>query len=390
MACWPLKESKSVRILYGVTGEGMGHATRSLVAIEHLLRSGHEVRIVVSGRAHRFLHDRLAHHAAVTIDEIHGFTLTYFGNELDRSESLFDNLRKAPKGIKKNIDVYRTHAEEGFKPEAVISDFESYAALYGLNHFLPVISIDNMQIINRGKHKKDVRGSKGFDFNLAKWAVKIKMPKAFHYLITSFFYPPVRKKYTTLVPPILRPAVLSAERAPGEHVLVYQTQTTNKELVVALKKLPYEFRVYGLGAKEAEANVQFRAFSDTGFVDDLRTARAVVAGGGFSLMSEAVSLGVPMLSVPVARQYEQELNARYLEQLGYGSWAPELDLGVLGKFLDRTEKYTQNLRSFVRHDNAMLFACLDELLAGIAEGRPRPARLVTPAMGKWDPEGDEA
>jgi uncharacterized protein (TIGR00661 family) len=215
------------------------------------------------------------------------------------------------------------------------------------------------------------------------------MPKAFHYLITSFFYPPVRKKYTTLVPPILRPPVLAAERAPGEHVLVYQTQTTNKELVPALKKLPNEFRVYGLGAKDAEANVQFRGFSDTGFVDDLRTARAVIAGGGFSLMSEAVSLGVPMLSVPVARQYEQELNARYLEKLGYGAWAPELDLGVLGRFLDRTETYSQNLRAFVRHDNAMLFACLDEVLASIAQGQPRPARLEAEAMGKWDPEGDD-
>lgn len=377
-----------MRILYGVVGEGMGHATRSLVVIEHLLRSGHEIRIVVSGRAHRFLIERLAGQKHVTIDEIHGLTLTYFGNELDRSESLFDNLRKAPKGIKKNVEVYRTVAEQGFEPEAVISDFESWAALYALNHFLPVISIDNMQIINRCKHEKAVRKGKGkgFDFNLAKLAVKMKMPKAYHYLITSFFFPPVRKKYTTLVPPILRPAILAAERAPGEHVLVYQTQTTNQDLIMALKKLPYEFRVYGFGAREREGNVIFSGFSETGFVDDLRTARAVIAGGGFSLMSEAVSLGVPMLSVPVARQYEQELNARYLQQLGYGSWAPALDLEVMGGFLERSATYAENLKKFPRSDNSMLFRCLDELLSGLEEGKRRPLRLESPAMGKWEPE----
>ena len=32
-----------MRILYGVTGEGMGHATRSKVVCEHLLAQGHKV-----------------------------------------------------------------------------------------------------------------------------------------------------------------------------------------------------------------------------------------------------------------------------------------------------------------------------------------------------------
>ena len=118
-----------MRILYGVVGEGMGHATRSRVVLEHLLRAGHELRVVVSGRAHRFLTERLAGYQNLNIQEIHGLSLSYFGNSLDRSKSLFENLRKAPKGIKKNIDAYRDVAESGFRPELVISDFESWAAL---------------------------------------------------------------------------------------------------------------------------------------------------------------------------------------------------------------------------------------------------------------------
>ena len=39
--------------------------------------------------------------------------------------------------------------EADFEPELVFSDFESWAALYARNHFLPVVSIDNMQVINR-------------------------------------------------------------------------------------------------------------------------------------------------------------------------------------------------------------------------------------------------
>ena len=44
-----------MRILYGVVGEGMGHATRSRVVIEHLLAAGHHVGVVASDRAFPFL-----------------------------------------------------------------------------------------------------------------------------------------------------------------------------------------------------------------------------------------------------------------------------------------------------------------------------------------------
>ena len=34
-----------MNILYGVPGEGMGHATRSKVVIDHLLKKGHELYV---------------------------------------------------------------------------------------------------------------------------------------------------------------------------------------------------------------------------------------------------------------------------------------------------------------------------------------------------------
>jgi uncharacterized protein (TIGR00661 family) len=371
-----------MKILYGVVGEGMGHATRSRVVLEHLLGAGHELRVVVSGRAHRFLVDRLKGHDKLTLHEIHGLSLRYFANRLDRSESLFENLKNAPKGIRKNIAVYARVAEQAFSPELVISDFESWAALYALNHFLPVVSIDNMQVINRCKHDKQLTASKGFDFQVAKYAVKIKLPGAYHYLVTSFFFPPVRKKRTTLVPPILRPEILSAAREPGKHVVVYQTSTSNEELVPVLRKLPYEFRLYGMGREGSEGNVTLRPFGEQSFIDDLRTARAVVAGGGFSLMSECVSLGIPLLSVPIGRQYEQELNARYLRQLGYGDWARALDADAMIGFLERVDAFTHNLEREQRRDNSMLFGCVDELIERRARDESAPNRLDSPAMGK--------
>lgn len=365
-----------MRILYGVVGEGMGHATRSAVVLSHLVEAGHEIRVVVSGHAHRFLEERFGKQKSLTVEEIDGLTLRYFGNRLDRAGSLFWNLRSAPKTIRKNIKVYRKVAEDGFRPELVISDFESFAALYALRHGLPVVSIDNMQIINRCQHSKVVKKGTRFDFRLVRLAVKAKVPRAYHYLISTFFYPPVRRKFTTLVPPILRDEVLSSKRAPQEHVVVYQRAVSQDQLVTMLTKLPYPFRVYGADADGEEKNVTLRAFSGPGFLEDLRTARAVVAGGGFSLMSEAVSLRIPMLAVPIEHQYEQELNARYLQQLNYGRWSRKLTADAISDFMERTDAFAEALNGYEPQDNQRLFACLDEIIEHAAKGMKRPTQLA--------------
>jgi uncharacterized protein (TIGR00661 family) len=372
-----------MRVLYGVVGEGMGHATRSRVMLEHLLASGHAVHVVVSGRAHKFLVERFRGRSGITITEIEGLNLRFEGNDLDLSESILSNLDKAPTALAKNLGVMRTLLD-GFDPQVVISDFESVAYLYARLHRVPVISIDNMQIINRCRHDRFVSDDQSFSFRMAKLAVKAKLPGAYHYLVSSFFFPPVRKPRTTLVPPILRPEILQARREPGAHVLVYQTAATNAELVPALQKLPFRFKLYGMGRSGQEGNVELCAFSETGFVDDLRTARAVIAGGGYSLMGEAVHLHVPMLSIPIGGQYEQELNARYLQKLGYGMFADALDVPLVERFLSRTDEMASALESYVPRDNAMLFGCVDELLRDVDLDEPPPHRLRAPALGAWE------
>lgn len=374
-----------MRILYGVVGEGMGHATRSRVILEHLLAAGHEIKVVVSGRAHKFLIEKFKGRRDIAFEEIHGLHLVVEDNELDVSESLWSNLDAAPAGLRKNIDVYRRVVGDT-EPECVVSDFESWAYLFARAHDIPVISIDNMQVINRCEHDDDVLGGRRSRnaYRLTKLAVKMKMPGAYHYLVTSFFFPRVRKPRTTLVPPILRPEVLRAQRHTGKHVLVYQTASTNTPLVPLLKTLPHKFLVYGMGREGEEGNVTLCPFSEKQFIRDLATARAVIAGGGYSLMGEAVHLKVPMLSVPITGQFEQELNARYLEKLGYGRFAEDVDEEIVTDFLSRVDDYAHNLASYPSPDNDITFGCLDELLRDVSLDEPRRDAIDAPAMGKFE------
>lgn len=105
------------------------------------------------------------------------------------------------------------------------------------------------------------------------------------------------------------------------------------------------------------------------------------------MMSEAVSLRVPMLAVPIEGQYEQELNARYLQKLGYGSRERKLTRRAVRAFLERTEEFEKALESYELRDNRILFACLDELIDRVGKKQKRPVRLETQALGSYRENG---
>jgi uncharacterized protein (TIGR00661 family) len=355
-----------MRILYGVVGEGMGHATRSRVILEELVRE-HEVQIVASGRARKFLEERFAH-----VRGIWGLTIAYDGNEVSHWQTLLQNVKGAVTGWPQNLRRYFELTRE-FEPELVISDFETFSYLYAKNQFLPVISVDNMQIINRCRHAPELLAGHEDAFELSRSIVKAKLPGCLHYLVTTFFYPEVRKERTTLVPSILRPEILAARSEPGDHVLVYQTSTTNQRLPEILKETKVPCRIYGMRRDITEdvvdGNLVYRPFSEQGFIEDLRTARAVIAGGGFTLMSEAVYLRKPMLSVPVRKQFEQTLNALYLEKLGYGMHVPELTARDVHAFLDKVPQCAEALKGYSQDGNTEMFRVLREQIAAAAQSK---------------------
>ncbi len=363
-----------MRILYGVVGEGMGHAIRSRVILDELVKK-HDVQVVVSGRAHDYLAKRAGEH--LKVKKIWGFTIVTEDNEVRNFRTLLQNVKGAVRGgWPQNARAYFDLAEQ-FRPDVVISDFESWSYLYALNRRLPVVSIDNMQIINRCRHDPAIIRDHEAAFQIAKGIIKAKVPGAYHYLISTFFYPPVRKPRTSLHPPILLPEILAARPEPGEHLLVYQTYTTNKELPELLRKTGLECRIYGVRRELREdvcdGKLIYRPFSEQGFIDDLRTARGVVASAGFTLMGESVYLHRPMLAEPVAKQFEQILNAKYLEAEGYGVYADEIAATRLGEFLERIPDCEKNLARYRQHGNEDLLTKLDEVLGRIARGeRPEP------------------
>jgi uncharacterized protein (TIGR00661 family) len=355
-----------MRVLYGVVGEGMGHAMRSRVVLDELTKH-HQVQVVVSGRAYDYLEARASEN--LSVKKIWGYSLVYEDNEVQNFKTLLENVKSAVKGWPQNVRAYFDLADK-FQPDVVISDFESWSYLYAKRHRLPVISVDNMQIIDRCTHAPEILDGLGTDFQLTKAIVKTKVAGAFHYHITTFFQAPIRKDNTSLHPPILRPEILAARPEPGEHLLVYQTSTSNKALPEILAQAGLECRVYGLRrdltADVREGRLVYRPFSERGFIDDLRTARGVVASAGFTLMGEAVYLRRPMLAVPIRKQVEQVLNARYLEAEGYGLGAEEITATRLGEFIERLPDCERRLAGYRQDGNTDLLGALQHSLVAAA------------------------
>jgi uncharacterized protein (TIGR00661 family) len=350
-----------MKILYGVPGEGMGHATRSKVIIQYLLEQNHDVRVVSSDRAFTFLNT--AFPGRVT--EIKGFHFAYKNAKISKSGTFMLNLKSAGKNLVYNY-IKKLEIEHTFEADLVISDFESFAYFYAKMHKLPIISIDNMQVMNRCKLDIAISKEEESNFTLAKQIVKAKLPGCNQYFISSFFEAEIVKKNTQLVPPIIREAILQAKTSEGNHILMYQTSSSLENVQETLAKLPHEhFIVYGMNQNYTQGNVQFKPFSETEFIADFASAKAVIANGGFSFLSEAVYLHKPIYSFPIDGQFEQYMNAAYIEKLGYGRHFKSLGSDQLKAFLYDLPIFKGQLAQYEQKGNEKLFETLNLQLVSL-------------------------
>ncbi|WP_299436829.1 MJ1255/VC2487 family glycosyltransferase [uncultured Aquimarina sp.] len=346
-----------MKILYGVPGEGMGHATRAKVILEHLVKN-HEIRIVSSDKAYLFLKKIFPNQTY----QIKGFQFSYKDGVVSKSKTSANIIKNAPKNLVANFKKYKV-LQGDFTPDIVISDFESFTYVYAKYHRIPIISIDNMQIIDRGKIDIKIPESERINHKIAKAVVKAKLPNCNHYLISSFFDIELRKKNSVLVPPIIRKEILEADQEIKNHILIYQSSCSQEIMIDILNKLTDEnFLLYGFNKEENHGNVALKKFSETEFIDNFRTAKAVFCNGGYSFISEALFLNKPICTVPIKNQFEQYLNGAYIQKLGYGKMLEDFEVDGLQSFLNDLSNFQNRIDEYQQKDNSLLFNMLDEKL----------------------------
>lgn len=344
-------EKYKPRIIYAACGEGMGHAIRTSVILDHL-KDDNEVMVFASERAYDFLSQKFD-----DVYRIYGFNTVYENNAVNDKKTFINAMKYLPRDVKDNIRLLYGIANK-FKPDLIISDFEFYSNILSKIIRVPMISIDNMHVITQCKI--DVPKKFSRDKLKAEGVVRSFIQRPQKYIITSYFYPEVKNtEKVSIFPPILRKEILELKPVKGDNVLVYQTSSSNLELIDLLKKFEENFIIYGFDRDAVEDNLTYRKFNEDQFFEDLGSCKAVIANGGFTLLSEAIYLKKPVLSVPVKGQFEQILNALYLEKLGYGEFHEQLSVEVLENFLKNLEKYDEALKTYTQNGNKSILGEID-------------------------------
>jgi|TARA_B100001971_G_scaffold214153_1_gene250115 uncharacterized protein (TIGR00661 family) len=343
-----------VKILYGVAGEGMGHATRSWVVIKELMKK-HKVKVVCGDNAYDFLSIKIK-----DIEKIRALRLMYLRNKVSNIKTIIYNIKHLKRGRRRSIKIVEDIIRD-FKPDVVISDFEYFSSFLAKKHKLPLIVIDNNHITSKTKVSIPKRYVK--DFLVSKLIANVITRKADYFFLTTFFYPPTKEKNVHLFPPILRKEILSLKPSIKDHILVYQISKPNIRLISTLKKIDENFIVYSIKDKARDHNIIYKKFNEKEFFNDLKDCKAVITNGGFSLIGEALYLNKPILSIPLGKQFEQIANALYLKKFGYGLFSKRISKHVFRKFLSNINMYRDNLNKYKKEGNSRLFNELEKTIA---------------------------
>ncbi len=341
------------RIIYGVSGEGSGHSSRARVVLEHLEQQGHEVKVITYDRGYKNLSADFDVFASV------GLHIVSRNNKVAPLPTLLNNLQKIPQGISVLQELRKTIFKQ-FDPQLVLTDFEPLTAYLAQHYDLPLISLDNQHRLRYMEY--ECPAELKFNRDVTVSVIRAMVPKPDVSLVTTFCFGAVKNAHTFLFPPLLRKEVTALNPTCGDAILVYLTSGYD-DFIELLDRFPRErFIIYGQGDCGERGTLHFKVPSTDGFLTDLANCKAVMATAGFTLMTEALALGKPYLALPMAGQFEQEINAVFLEQIGCGMRAPTPTPDQIGAFLYRLPDFSDQLSKQPSNDNQALLTKLDSLI----------------------------
>ena len=336
-------ERKRKIVFYCICGEGMGHAIRSGVIIDRI-RKKYDVYIFSHDRAYGYLKEKYDN-----VFEIGGFNTVYINNKVSNHKTLLNAILRNPTNINASYkELYRKARK--LKPDVIVTDFEIYGSMVSKLLQIPLISLDNIHMIT--KTKIDYPKNHYGEMLKAKTIMRGYVVKPKYYILTSFFFPKIKKgKNAVIYPPVIREEIQKLKPTTKDHIIVYQTSKESVTLVKKLKRLNEEFIVYGFDKDEKDENLTFKKFNEDEFYDDLASAKAVICNGGFTFISEAICLKKPIFSIPAIGNFEQTLNGFYVQKLGYGEYHERMDVNKIRKFLKKLDIYQKKLNKVKNYNN---------------------------------------
>ncbi len=296
-----------MKILYGIQTTGSGHLSRALSVARALVAEGHQVDGLLSGPQAASHWDLSVFHQC---REYPGLSFVMVDGKVSNLRTLKKlQLKRFIKDVKQlDLSFY----------DLVLNDFEPISAWAAKRQKVSSISLSN-----QASFKYPVpQVSAGI---ADKFVMKYFAPCK-HYIGLGWHH-----FDSPILPPIVDTQALDLEVSEQQHVLVYLPYDEAKKLIQNFNQVPeIEFRLYGhFEQKDWQHNVTICPLSRDGFLKDLASCKGLITNAGFAAVSEAFYLGKKVLVNPIAGQFEQESNAKIIEQLGLGQAAEELSVEAI-------------------------------------------------------------
>ena len=346
-------------LIYGVNGDGRGHAARALVLAPYL-RPYYRLAFHSSQDALALLRQSFVNQDDIAFVEISGTRWIYRHRRISPWRSALHFLAQAlwvfPWEARRLVHTWRDTP-----PAGVICDFEPVVARAAALAGLPLVALSHQHAMAvMDPAKLGLWPFQQWIYRLYAW---LNTPRFGALVISSFFQLPLRTRAlpTLVVGGLLRPELLQLSQGDqwvGEAPLAYlRRQCPPQPVLIGLQQLAPGTVVFGLDDSHglAFSRLRFYPVDPNGFLSFLAAAPFLVAAAGHQLLCEAMELQKPVLALYERAHDEQRLNARLWERAGYGM-AVELEgfeTHHLKAFIERLPRYRCALQQRVgAQDNA--------------------------------------
>jgi uncharacterized protein (TIGR00661 family) len=308
-----------MRVFCGVQATGRGHLSRFETVRHLLVEAGHEVHGFASGR-------ELPAYAHGIDEFVTGPTFFIRRNRISIAPTAFHNARHFAAYRRTISRLAARLSAKAF--DRLIIDFEplSARAARKARHAFTILDNQTAAFLDLpcppglASRRALLRAFVRFYYNGFSFAERI--------LTCSLAPLPPALPRQTVMPPCVRPEIAALTPRHEDHLLFYKSLgRLPRGLVDFARANPRaEIRVYAPQAghpADLPPNVVLRGHDNRLFLDDFASCRACLSFAGFETVAEAVFLGKPVVVVPIAGQWEQQLNASLIRSAGLGRVAPD-------------------------------------------------------------------
>jgi uncharacterized protein (TIGR00661 family) len=287
-----------MKILFGIQATGNGHLSRA-TELYNLLKQNpavEQIDVLVSGDNSKIdVPFEIKYH-------FKGISFSYGkGGKINVLKSFLKaNILSCIKGIL----AVRFH-----KYDLIISDYEPISVWGAKLRGIHTVGLGNIFSATSKQFPK-MSGSHRITKLFTKIFCPVDQKVAMHYHKFDDF----------IFSPIIRSEIRDAKVTHGDFTLVYLLSYTQEQLVEFFTQPMFaekKFVIYtNTDQGFAHHNIEVKPLNTANFTKDICHCSGVITAGGFQTTAEALYLGKKLLCIPIKKQYEQQCNARVLQELG--------------------------------------------------------------------------